>query len=538
MSKVIQVIKPIKSNIGGTSIINAPKKKVAAYARVSTDYEDQINSYKVQCEEYDNIITSNPNYVFAGIFADQGLSGTQAKKRPEFMRMIESARAGEIDLILTKSISRFGRNTVDVITYMRELREIGVEIFFEKENISSLDPKIDFMLTILSSIAQEESRSISTNVKWSYEKKFKKGIVDARRIYGYDVVDSKYQIIPEEADVVRKMFELVLRGHKVNDIAKNLNASGIKSLTNKDWTYGAIKHILSNERYIGDALLRKTVTIDYLTKKVVKNDNVADKYYVSNNHEAIITKDDFEAVQLLLKDKSRSLRNTSKITKYPLSGIIYCPKCGRTLKRQQVNRGVNMRVVFNCNHYYGNEQLCSSTTPNYDLVLEATYDSIRELYSNESALENLFEVFDNNIASNNLRKEINRLKDDVDSLLSLHYEDTENNDIVNQINFNNEQIENLEQELILSVTSSVRLDHIKSLVKKEQFTDSLVHPKDFYSLIFADTKKITFIISATKTIDELLKIYKLVLKTEPLLSKMYVAKSGKEGIYYEVLIYE
>ena len=228
MEREFQVLKPIKGKYEGENYIPNPKKKVAAYARVSTDYEDQINSYRVQCEEYTKVIKSNPDYIFVGIYADQGLSGTQAKKRPEFMKMIEAARNGEIDLILTKSISRFGRNTVDVISYIRELREIGVEIFFEKENISSLDPKIDFMLTILSSIAQEESRSISSNVKWSYDKKFKKGIVDPRRIYGYDVVDGEFVVIPEEAKVIREIFDLALKRYRVADIVKILNQEELK----------------------------------------------------------------------------------------------------------------------------------------------------------------------------------------------------------------------------------------------------------------------------------------------------------------------
>ena len=538
MNKVVHVVKPMKGKIEGDSYIANPKKRVAAYARVSTDYEDQINSYKVQCDEYSRIIQSNPDYIFAGIYADQGLSGTQAKKRPEFMKMIEAARNGEIDLILTKSISRFGRNTLDVITYIRELREIGVEIFFEKENISSLDSKIDFMLTILSSIAQEESRSISTNVKWSYDKKFKKGIVDARRIFGYNVEDGKYVINPEEAKVVKQIFTLALKRYKITDIVKTLNSSGIKTHTGSIWRYGNIRYILTNEKYCGDAVLRKTVTLDYLTGKAVKNDNIADKYYVKNNHDPIISRESFHAVQVILNDKTRTKRNTNKTTKYPLTGILYCPKCGRTLKRQQVNRGKNMRVVLNCNHSYDNKVNCSSHSPDYDLVIEATTDSINSLYANESVLNILFEVFDNNVALNNLRSELKELKKENLKLLNLHHENPEDQKIYKEYQRNNELIESVGQDLATGLSTSIRLDYIKSLVKKEYLNEENINFKDIYSIILADDKKITFVISPNKPLNELAHSINEILEAESILSKMYVSKSGDKGIYYEVKVYE
>lgn len=537
MDKIIEVIKPIQ--IQKSSEIGVIKRKrVAAYARVSTDYEDQLNSYKAQCDEYTQIITSNPNYTFAGLFADQGLSGTQAKKRPEFMKMIACAKNGQIDLILTKSISRFGRNTVDVITYIRELREINVEIFFEKENISSLDPKIDFMLTILSSIAQEESRAISTNVKWSYDKKFKNGIVDPRRFYGYEVIDGKQVIKEDEAVIVKQIFTLALKRYNINDIVKTLNVAGIKTLNGTTWKYGSIRSILQNEKYCGDALLRKTVCIDYLTRRTVKNNNIADKYYVSNNHEAIIDKETFDSVQLLLNDKSDTVRNLNKTTKYPLTGILYCPKCGRTLKRQQVNRGANMTVVLNCNHSYGNDHICKSGSPKYDLVVNAAVDSIQEIYANDRVLSNLFEVFDNNVALNELRNQLSNLKDSNKHLHSLHHENPDNNDIVKQILYNDSQIETLQQELSSNLSTSVRLDYIKSLVKEEQMKLDSVNFKDIYSLVLADEHKIIFIISPTKTLTSLVEDIPSVIEIESILSKMYISKDEQSGIFYEVKIYE
>lgn len=538
MSKVIQVIKPISFTKDESGVVGIKKKRVAAYARVSTDYEDQLNSYKVQCEEYTKVIQSNPNYIFSGIFADQGLSGTQAKKRPEFMKMIAKAKAGDLDLILTKSISRFARNVVDTITTVREFRELGVEIYFEKENISSLDPKIDFMLTILSSIAQEESRSISSNVKWAYDKKFKNGIVDARRIYGYDVVDGKFVINETESEVINKIFKLTLKRYKPSDIAKSLNSEGIKTIKGNPWTYGTIRHILQNERYCGDALLRKTVCIDYLTKKTVKNDNIADKYYVSNNHEPIISKEMFDSVQVILKDTSTNTRNNNKESKYPLTGMIICPKCGRTLKRQQVNRGKNMRIVFNCNHYYGNELLCNSSNPNYDLIIEATFDSIKEIFANENVLNNLFTVFNNNVALNILRSDLKVLKDETNHLTNLHHQTPEDVHIFNQMEHNNNKISAIEQEILLGVSTSVRLDYIKSLVKSEFEDETDLNIRDIYSLVIADGEKAVFVISPTKTRDELISNYKDVLEVESLLSKTFVNKNGTDNIFYEVKLYE
>lgn len=536
MHKTIQVIKPLQPTIIEDGVLKLKKKRVAAYARVSTDYEDQLNSYKVQCAEYTTVIEANPHYEFVAVFADQGISGTQAKKRPEFMRMIKNAKNGEIDLILTKSISRFARNVVDTITYVRELRDIGVEIIFEKENISSLDPKIDFMLTILSSIAQEESRTISTNVKWSYDKKFKNGIVDARKIYGYDVINDKYVINESQAEIVRKIFKLAIRRFKPSDIAKSLNSEGIAPVRAQAWTYGAVVQLLQNEKYCGDAILRKSVTIDYLTKKTVKNNNIADKYYVSNNHAAIITKEIFDSLQIILKDKTSAERNSNKTTRYPLTGILFCPKCGRSLKRQQVNRGQNMRVVLNCNHSYGNPFICNALSPDYDLIIEGVIDSIKELYANEKALHSLFTVFDNDAALGVLRNNVAKLKEEITNLYNLHTENPEDIHIYNQIKHNEEKLEELQNELVTNVTSSVRLDYIKSFTTKEEKA-SLTF-KDIYSLVLADSNKLTLVISPTKTRSELLENYEQIVNDESILRKFYIANDGRRGIFYEVKLYE
>jgi len=225
--RTIEVIKPSNKYINQVTK-EVIKKRVCAYARVSTDDEDQLNSYKAQIDEYTTRIQENEDWIFIGMFADQGISGTQTKKRPEFLKMIALARLNEVDLILVKSISRFARNTVDVLSLVRELRQIGVIIYFEKENLYSDDPKIDFTLAILSSIAQEESRSISTNVKWSIEKRFKAGIVHIPKIYGYiKMEDGSFVINETQAEVVKLIYSLFIEGYNINDIRKILEEKGI-----------------------------------------------------------------------------------------------------------------------------------------------------------------------------------------------------------------------------------------------------------------------------------------------------------------------
>lgn len=536
MQENIKTITPIKVVSQSTFKPELRKKKVAAYARVSTDYEDQLNSYKVQCDEYTNRITSNPNYIFAGLFADQGLSGTQASKRPEFMKMIEAARNGDIDLILTKSISRFGRNTVDVISYIRELRTLNIEIFFEKENISSLDPKIDFMLTILSSIAQEESRSISSNVKWAIEKKAKKGIVDPRRIFGYDVIDSKYVINESESKIIKEIFNLALIGYNINDIVKTLNNQGYQTLKGSNFKYGTVRHILQNERYAGDALLRKTVCIDYLTKKTVKNDNIVDKYYVSNNHDGIITKEQFQNVQNILNSNKTKSKTLNKTSKYPLTGILYCPKCGRTLKRQHIKSGSSMYVVLNCNHSYNNDFTCKTTSPRYDLVMGATIDAVNLLSSDETLLNSVIDTFDSESHLSALRFSLEMLQDEVTNLhqkLNEKYETS----IVEEIKVKEYTISDLSNQISIESSALIKLEYLKSLNVYTSFNSNF-NFKDIFSIILATNQKVKLIIAPRKTLDDLANDISKLLELDPIVSKMHLSDDETRGIFYEVVLYE
>jgi DNA invertase Pin-like site-specific DNA recombinase len=378
---IVEIIKPTKTMCNASANTSVSKRRVCAYARVSTDSDDQLNSYKVQIEEFTRKINSNPNWEFKGMYADEGISGTQAKKRPEFMKMIMDAMDGEIDLILTKSISRFGRNTAEIINYVRELREINVEIFFEKENLSSLDTKTDFVLSILASISQEESRSISTNVKWSVEKRFKRGITPTPKILGLDSVNKKYVINEQEAPIIREIFNKFLHGYNINDIVASLNERGITTVKGNKWFYASVRAILTQEKYCGNALLQKTVTVDYLSHKIVKNNGIAPMYLVKGSHDAIVSVEDFEKVQELLKYQNTPFRN-KKVTKHLLTALVYCPICKRSMKRNAIAYGrPSEKIILDCNHSYQNKIKCHSSSPRYDLVEGACESARGELIS-------------------------------------------------------------------------------------------------------------------------------------------------------------
>jgi DNA invertase Pin-like site-specific DNA recombinase len=274
------------------SITEQKKRRVAGYARVSTDHDDQFTSYEAQIDYYTNYIRSRDDWEFVDVYTDEGITGTSTKRREGFKRMVADALAGRIDLIVTKSVSRFARNTVDSLTTIRKLKEKGVECYFEKENIWTFDGKGELLITIMSSLAQEESRSISENCTWGQRKRFADGKVTIpfNRFLGYDRgANGELVVNPEQAKVVRSIYDMFLQGTTYHGIAQKLTDDGIKTPGGKDkWSISTVKSILSNEKYKGDALLQKCFTVDYLTKKQKKNEGEIPQYYVEGNHEAII----------------------------------------------------------------------------------------------------------------------------------------------------------------------------------------------------------------------------------------------------------
>ena len=328
---------------------------VAAYCRVSTRFEQQENSYEAQIAYYTRKIGMNKSWSCAGIYADEGKAATGTKFRDSFNDMIEDCYAGKIDLILTKSISRFARNTVDCLRIIRELKERQIRILFEKENIDTMDNTGELLITILSSQAQEESRNLSENTRWGIVRKFEQGIVQVNhnKFMGYTKnAEGKLVIVPEEADVIRKIFDLYAQGIGIYKIAKTLEDEGIKTATGlSKWHSSTIHKMLQCEKYIGDAILQKTYTIDFLTKKKVLNNGYVKKYYVRNSHEAIISKEQFYQVQEELK--RRSCTGEINIRKryssaYPLSGIIICGKCNGIYTRVTWQKKNDKIYVWRC----------------------------------------------------------------------------------------------------------------------------------------------------------------------------------------------
>lgn len=357
MSKNITVI-PARRRVGNT--VNKeikPKLKVAAYCRVSTDSDEQATSYEAQMEHYTNFIQKNDEWEFAGIFADDGISGTNTKKREEFNRMIEECMAGNIDMVITKSISRFARNTLDCLKYIRQLKEKNIPVFFEKENINTMDSKGEVLLTIMASLAQQESESLSKNVKMGLQFRYQNGEVQVNhnRFIGYTKDENGHLIIePSEAKIVKRIYLEYLQGASLKQIGEGLEADGILTAAGKaKWRPETIKKILKNEKYIGDALLQKTYTVDVLSKKRVKNNGIVPQYYVENNHEPIIPRDLYMQVQeeMLRRANLHSGEKRKKrvySSKYALSSIVYCSKCGDIYRRIAWNNRGKHSIVWRC----------------------------------------------------------------------------------------------------------------------------------------------------------------------------------------------
>ena len=280
------------------------KEPVAAYARVSTEKEEQEDSFERQVEHYTKMIQTNPKWSFVEVYADPGITGTKADKRPNFMRMIDDCRAGKIKKVLVKSVSRFARNTVDALTYIRELKDLGVSVYFESENIDTMTPGGDVLLTILVAMAEQESRTISANIKWAYQKKFEKGevTINTGLMLGYEKAGktedgrTQYRIIEEEAAIVRRIYREYIGGKTITQISQGLREDGLVSKRGcSTWCSNTITNILKNEKYAGNAVLGKTYKPDVLSKKRFKNDgSKSPMYYAENTHPAIIDEETFE----------------------------------------------------------------------------------------------------------------------------------------------------------------------------------------------------------------------------------------------------
>ena len=358
-----------------------PKLRVAAYCRVSTDSDEQATSYEAQIEHYTAYITGHPDWVLAGIYADDGISGTNTKKRDEFNRMIDECMAGNIDMVITKSISRFARNTLDCLKYIRQLKEKNIPVYFEKENINSMDSKGEVMLTIMASLAQQESQSLSQNVKLGLQYRYQQGEiqVNCNRFLGYAKNEKKkLVIVPEEAEIVKRIYREYLEGASMLKIKRGLESDGIlNGAGHEKWHTSNINQILRNEKYIGDALLQKTYTTDFLTKTRVKNHGIVPQYYLENSHEAIIPREIFmlaqeEQLRRRIVHKSPNGKNRTFSSIHCFSNMVICGGCGEFYRRIHWNNRGKKSVVWRCISRLENTGLyCEART-----VLESTIEQV------------------------------------------------------------------------------------------------------------------------------------------------------------------
>lgn len=380
--------------------------RVAAYCRVSTLLEQQEGSYEAQISYYTEKIKSNPNWKMAGIYADDGKSATNTKKRDDFNAMIEDCLAGKIDMVITKSVSRFARNTVDCLQNIRKLKEKNIAIFFEKEGVNTLEGSGELLVTILSSQAQEESRNLSENTRWGLVRRFENGImsINHNKFMGYTKDENgDLVIVPEEAEIVRRIFRLFLEGRSYVQIAKILESEGILTVTGKkEWCPSVIDQMLRNEKYMGDALLQKTYTVDFLTKKRVKNQGIVQQYYIQDNHEAIIPKELFYRVQeekarraSLCKSAAtrRAKKEQSKYSsKYSLSDIMICKECGQPYRRQVWSKNGQKSAVWRCENRLknGTKHCKRSPTLKEDVLNEAIMTAINSVVENRGEFVGAF----------------------------------------------------------------------------------------------------------------------------------------------------
>lgn len=344
----IRMIEPVQSK-------TSKRKRACAYARVSTDSRKQGESLENQISSYERSIKANPEYEFVGVFADKGISGYN-RNRPEFQRMVQMAREGLVDLIITKAISRFARNTAVLLEVVRELRQIGVAIYFEAQNINTLSGDGEVMLTVLASFAEEESRNVSENRKWSIQKKFERGeyMINTERFLGYDKDASGELVINhKEAVVVRFFADMYLLGVGSSRLGQLADFLGIPTVTGGKWAGGAFMGMFRNEKYKGDFLLQKYYTPEDKRNQSVRNKGEVQSYYMEDSHPAILSTEIWDALQKKMEENKRG-RNIAQgdsmkyQNRYPLTGMLYCPFCGKKLRRRQ---GYKKKVEWLCITY-------------------------------------------------------------------------------------------------------------------------------------------------------------------------------------------
>lgn len=479
MNKNVEVIAPTKclNKLNKNKLIRA-----CAYCRVSTDNEDQKTSYDSQRIHYKNYIEENPNYEFVGIYADEGITGTQIKKREQFNSMMSDALNGKIDLIIAKSISRFARNTVDTLNCVRKLREHNVDVYFEKENIHTLGLSNELFLTLYSAFAQAESESISENVKAGVRMKMKRGELVGKYApfgYLYNKELNKLVIDENKKDIIIYIFEEYSKGVGFRTIALNLNANNIPSPTGVKWCHASVRRIITNEKYVGDLKTGKYYSDNVISHKRKINYGEKEQYFTSNHHKPIITRDLWNKCQKILEKRSKIVKpdgNRDKFSrKYPFSSKIYCGICGeRFIRRSYKIRSNNKEVAYWICRSHRNKIECSNLLHYRQEELEDIFVKVynklienKEQYIN-SFIKKVNEILLNNNDYNNsnkIKEEITKLQNRLSNLIDLKLDNKISKEILEskQLEITN-QINELENKLVsnkdLELTKKQKLEQI------------------------------------------------------------------------------
>ena len=506
--RTVSVIEPQKSILVDKEKYH--QKRVAAYCRVSTDSEEQLTSYQNQMRVYTEMIAANKEWEFAGLYADEGISGTRADKRPEFQRMIRDCQNGKIDYIITKSVSRFARNTVECLEYVRSLKAQGIGIFFEEQNIDTLKNESELYLVIYAGFAQSESESISKHITWTYRKNFEDGKVSFqyKRLLGYRKgEDGKPEIVPEEAAIVERIYEMFLAGQPVKVIAQTLQAEKIEILgKNLSFSKNMIMNILRNEKYCGDCILQKTVTVDCISKTRKVNQGEAPMYIVENNHPAIISREVFNRAQeelirrqaLRAKSDKTSITATGKYSKYALTEVLQCAECGSRYRRVTWTAHGRKKIVWRCISRldYGTKHCKDSITVEEEALHGAVVRALNRFHTEDefTYLALMKATIGEAIGINGGSEEIDLLTCRIDALnkrmLDLVNEtvaagkdvessEDEFKDISDQIEQLNRRIAAIQESIHKDGSRQARLEEIQNIIAERnanetQYDDSIV----------------------------------------------------------------
>lgn len=352
--------------------LKAPlRKRVAAYARVSDGKYAMMQSLSAQISYYSNLIQENPTWEYAGVFADEALSGTR-NDRPEFLRMLEASSSGRIDMIMTKSISRFARNTLTLLKTVRELKAMNVDVFFEEQSLHTLSGEGELMLTVLASFAEAESQSCSQNCRWRIQQNFRKGIPSPISMMGYRVDHGDFQIISDEADIVRMIFHDYLNGMGRNAIQRKLTKLGVRSKEGTKWYQSIIAKMLANEKYVGDLLMQKFYRPDYLTKVDYRNKGEADMYFIRDHHEGIVDRVTFDAVRDMIAKRREAIQASAKPrVQHPFTGRITCGNCRKKFRRKTTHG----RISWQCGTFLElGKDHCSAKQVPENVLIESCGD--------------------------------------------------------------------------------------------------------------------------------------------------------------------